>query len=103
VKDVTKGGFIVIGVFVTSVIESVVAFFLGARSVGNWVAAPAVILSGWAAFGHLITLDDDAPGGWSNSERSRSFFYKSLGQLALKFAVFVGLLWLLVWLRDARK
>lgn len=86
-------------------IGSVAAFLLGARSVGSWVAAPSVILSGWAAFGHLITLDDDAPGGWSNSERSRSFFYKSLGQLALKFAIFAGLLWILVWLesKDVQK
>jgi hypothetical protein len=95
----SRGGVFVIGVFLASVIGSVVAFLLGAGKVGNWMAAPSVILSGWAALGHLVTLDDDAPGGWSNQKRSRSFFYKSLGQLALKFVVFAGLLCLLAWLQ----
>ena len=95
----TKGGAIVIGIFLASVLGFAAAFLLGARSVGNWVAAPAIILSGWAAFGHLVTLDDDMPGGWSNPERSRSSWFKSLGQLAIKFAIFVGVLWLFVTLQ----
>jgi hypothetical protein len=95
----TKGGAIVIGIFLASVLGFAAAFLLGARSVGNWVAAPAIILSGWAAFGHLVTLDDDMPGGWSNSERSRAFWLKSLGQLAMKFAIFVGVSWLFATLQ----
>ena len=95
----TKTSFIVIGVFLASVVGFAVAFLLGAQSVGNWLAAPAIILSGWAAFGHLITLDDDSPGGWSNTKRSRSFFYKSLGQLAIKFAIFAGVVWLFIALQ----
>jgi hypothetical protein len=95
----TKGVVIVVGVFVASLIGFAVAFLLGARSVGNWLAAPALILSGWAAFGHLVTLDDDMPGGWSNPERSRAFWLRSLGQLAMKFAIFVGVVWLFVTLQ----
>lgn len=29
--------------------------------------------SAWAFFGHLITSDDDAPGGWSNPDCSLPF------------------------------
>ena len=95
----TKGGAVVVGVFLVSVLGFAVAFLLGARSVGNWVGGLALILSGWAAIGHLVTIDDDMPGGWSNSERSQAFWFKSLGQLAIKVAIFVGLLWLFVTLQ----
>lgn len=49
-------------------------------------------ISAWIAFGHLITLDDDAPGGWSNQENSKSIWRRSLAELLIKFAVFVGLI-----------
>jgi hypothetical protein len=95
----TKLGAIVIGIFLTSLIGFAIAFWVGARSVGNWLAVLAFILSGWAALGHLVTLDDDMPGGWSNPERSRLFWFKSLGQLAIKFAIFVGVLGLFMALQ----
>jgi hypothetical protein len=40
---VTKLGVIVIGVFLVSGLGFVVAFLLGARSVGNWFAVPALV------------------------------------------------------------
>jgi hypothetical protein len=92
----TKGGAIVVGVFLASVVCFTVAFLLGARSVGNWLAAPSIVLSGWAALGHLVTIDDDMPGEWSNPERSRTFWYKSLGQFAIKVAIFAGVLGLFI-------
>lgn len=49
-------------------------------------------LAGWAAIGHLITLDDDLPGEWSNPEEDGAFWRSSLAILAVKFAVFIGLL-----------
>ena len=39
----TKLGVIVIGVFLVSGLGFVVAFLLGARSVGNWFAVPALV------------------------------------------------------------
>ncbi|WP_404366791.1 hypothetical protein [Marinobacter sp.] len=48
-------------------------------------------LSGWVAFGHLITLDDDMPGEWSNPEGIKTIWRTSLAILAVKFAVFIGL------------
>ena len=95
----TKLGVIVIGIFVASVVGFAVAFLLGARTVGNWVGELALILSGWAAIGHLVTLDDDMPGGWSNPDRSRAVWSKSLAQLAIKMVIFGGVLWLFVTLQ----
>jgi hypothetical protein len=95
----TKGGAVVIGVFLASVLGFGVAFLVGADSVGNWLGGLALTLSGWAVIGHLVTLDDDMPGGWSNPERSRALWSKSLGQLAVKFAMFVGVLRLFVVLQ----
>lgn len=95
----TKLGVVVIGMFVVSVVGFAVAFLLGARTVGNWVGGLALILSGWAAIGHLVTLDDEMPGGWSNPDRSRAVWSKSLAQLAIKLAIFGGVLWLFVALQ----
>ena len=95
----TRFGVIVISAFFASVLGFAVAFLAGARSVGNWVGGLALILSGWSAVGHLVTLDDDMPGGWSNPGRSRTLWLKSLGQLAIKMAIFGGVLWLFVTLQ----
>ena len=48
-------------------------------------------LSAWAALGHLITLDDDMPGEWSNLEGSRSVWHRSLLELAVKFVVLLAI------------
>ena len=40
--------------------------------------------SAWAFFGHLITADDDIPGGWSNPDGSLPFPW---AELAVKGAV----------------
>ena len=43
----------------------------------------------WAFVGHLITIDDDAPGGWNNPDGSIPFPWT---ELAIKAAVLLGLL-----------
>ena len=48
-------------------------------------------LAAWIAFGHLITLDDDMPGEWSNPEGNRKLWRGSLAILAVKFLVFIVL------------
>ncbi len=84
---------IVLGIFLASCLGSVVALLAGAPW-WRWVSAPALVFSGWAALGHLVTLDDDAPGGWSspaNPAEAKGFWRSSLAQLALKVLVFGGL------------
>jgi len=46
-------------------------------------------LAAWMALGHLITLDDDMPGEWSNPEGDKKLWRGSLVGLAVKFLVFV--------------
>lgn len=53
-------------------------------------------LAGLIAFGHLITLDDDMPGEWSNPEKSKALWHMSLAILAAKFLVFMGILVLIL-------
>lgn len=43
----------------------------------------------WAFAGHLITIDDDVPNGWSNPDGSIPFPW---AQLAIKGAVLLALL-----------
>ena len=49
-------------------------------------------IAAWSAVGHLITLDDDAPRGWSNPGKSDKFWHRSLRDVALKFIVLFALL-----------
>ena len=46
----------------------------------------------WAAFGHLITLDEDKPNGWSNIEGTDEFYKQSKRDLRLKFAILLLLI-----------
>ena len=88
------GALITLGVFIASCLSSVAAYFLSAPELGTWLTAPALLLSGWAFGGHLITLDEDMRGGWSNPDGSRAVAYRSLGELLVKFLVFIAVLWL---------
>lgn len=48
-------------------------------------------LAAWMAFGHLITLDDDMPGEWSNPEGDKKLWRSSLAVMVVKFLVFAAL------------
>jgi hypothetical protein len=93
----SKGAISVMSIFLVSCTGAAVSYLFGARSVGNWIAAPALILSGWAAVGYLITLDDDMPGEWSNPQRSRAVWRRSLAELTVKLLAFAGVVGLEIW------
>ena len=78
----------VMAIFLVSCAGSVVAYFLGSAGPAKWLAMLPLVLSGWAFFGHLVTLDDDMPEEWSNPDGSKSFWSKSNAELLLKFGVF---------------
>ena len=82
-----------VGVLVLSLLCSVGARLLGRPQFVVPLGSPALVLTGWAFFGHLIALDDDAPGGWSNPERSRKLWVRSL----LTLAGLMGLFGLSCW------
>jgi hypothetical protein len=79
----------VIGIYVCSLIASLAAFAIGARAVAGYLALPGLLLSGLAFLGHLVTLDEDAAGGWSNPNNSRAIWRSSLAQLGVKFLAFL--------------
>ena len=80
---------IIIGIYVWSVVASLGAFAIGARTAATYLACPGMLLSGWAFLGHLVTLDEDAAGGWSNPNNSRAIWRSSLAQLGIKFLAFL--------------
>jgi hypothetical protein len=44
-------------------------------------------ISAWVFIGHLITLDDDMPSGWSNPDGSVGFWRSSMLELLIKLLV----------------
>jgi hypothetical protein len=58
-----------------------------AQEIAVLVGLPALVISIWVALGHLITLDDDYPGGWSNPEDDKEYWKASLRELAKKLLV----------------
>jgi hypothetical protein len=69
---------------------------LGAESVVLPIAIPALVLSGWAAVGHLVTLDDDLSGGWSNPDGDSRAAWLSVAELLVKLGLFI-IVALVVW------
>ena len=77
--------------FMISYVSAMAASIAGLRTLGMWLGGPALIVSGWAFFGHLVTLDDELPGEWSNPEGSRRTWYLSLGELGIKSVILIAL------------
>jgi hypothetical protein len=71
-------------------IAAKLAYRLKFDAVGTVLSASIVILLGWAVVGHLVTIDDDMPGEWSNPAGSKSIGYRSLLELLVKVLVFVA-------------
>ena len=86
----------VLGAYFALFVASAIAWHFDAELLGKALAAPLVFLSGWAFFGHLITIDDELPGGWSNPEGSRAIWRRSLVEMMLKMVLFFASLCLLL-------
>jgi hypothetical protein len=59
----------------------------------------AIGFAAWAFVGHLVTADDDAPGGWSNPDGTLSFPWV---ELTMKGLVLMALC-LVAWLVPATR
>ena len=59
------------------------------------LGTPALAISALAVIGHTVTLDEDLPGDWSNTERSASIWRWSVAELGLKIAVLGAIAWLM--------
>lgn len=96
IKQLFREHPILVGAFVASYIGAIAVKLLGGpRDIAFGVGLPAIVFSGWAALGHLITLDDDYPGEWSNPGRSKELWRTSLLELLGKIGVFAVLLFIL--------
>ena len=89
-----------LALLVVSVVLSGGAAVLGYRWFALLALAPATGLSGLATIGHLVTLDDDAPGGWANPEGSPEVWRSSVAQLVIKGTVFLCLIAACLWLAE---
>src|SRR5687767_14677411 len=87
---------IALGLFVASLAASLLASVLLGAQAALWCGMPALLISVWVALGHLVTIDDEAAGGWSNPERSSRIWHRSLRDLAAKIAVALLVAWLVV-------
>ena len=92
----SKRGQAVLGAYLALFAASATAFHFGAEFLGKGIALPLLFLSGWAFLGHLITIDEELPGGWSNPQGSRAIWHRSLAEMMLKMVLFVGSIWLLL-------
>jgi hypothetical protein len=87
---------VVFGLFVASLAASLLASVVFGSRVALWCGMPALLISAWAALGHLVTLDDEAAGGWSNPSGSSQVWFQSLGELAVKILAALFVAWLVV-------
>ena len=91
-----RAGKIVLGLLAASYIGSGVALLAGAQSIGRLLILPALLVSGLAFLGHLVTLDEDMPGEWSNPAGSRKVWVSSVAELCAKLGAFAIALALLI-------
>lgn len=87
---------VVLGFFVASMAASLLASVVFGSRAALWCGMPALLISAWAALGHLVTLDDEATGGWSSPGSSSQVWFQSLGELAVKILIALFVAWLVV-------
>ena len=74
-------------VLAVAVLAFVLSFVAGVAYIYTFCMVAAVIVCG-----HLVTLDDDYPGGWSNLDGDKEIWQSSLKALAVKVVVLIALL-----------
>ena len=87
----TRSQVVALGILLASASGACLVMFTVGPALAIWIAAPALFMLGSAVIGHVITFDDDFPGGWSNQDNSWQYFRASLYELLGK-AAFLGLL-----------
>ena len=87
---------VVVGMLAASLAASLLASVVFGSQTALWCGVPALLISAWAALGHLLTLDDEAARGWSNPSGSSQGWFQSLGELAIKIFVVLLVAWLVV-------
>jgi hypothetical protein len=79
----------IVSVWLASAAISLMLALVGSRVAATWAVVPAVAVGFLAFAGHAVTLDEDAPGGWSNPGASREVWRASLRELSAKLLAIV--------------
>jgi hypothetical protein len=82
INSLTRLVLIIYGV---SLLLAVAAACIGLRDWVVTLSLPALALSGLAVAGHVTTMDDDAPGGYSNPDGDIEMWAESVRKLKWKF------------------
>jgi hypothetical protein len=90
IRDLSKWQLAIGTIFLVSLLGAVGVRLLGAQQNVLAVATPALVIAAWASFGHLITIDDDFRGGFSNPDGDPEIQRSSLVELSIKFIVLVA-------------
>ena len=99
-RQMNRAAVFVIAILSASLAASIVAYLAQASIVARWLTWPSLIASGWAFLGHLVTLDDDMRGGWSNPDGSRAVWWRSVLELFVKLVVFAIAGWWFATVRE---
>ena len=76
--------------FVVIWLSVVTVIILGLSVFGSVPYIYSIIgISALAVIGHLVTIDDDFMGGWSNPDNSVQFWKSSLFELVVKIGVLI--------------
>jgi hypothetical protein len=86
-----------LAIYLTSVAAGLAAAILQRFVASACLIAPAVLQSALVLLGHVVTLDDECPGEWSNPDRSLAIWRESLRDVAVKFTAFAVALAILVF------
>jgi hypothetical protein len=76
---------LVLIIYGVSLLLAVAAACIGLRDWVVTLSLPALALSGVAVAGHVTTMDDDAPGGYSNPDGDMAMWAESVRELKCKF------------------
>jgi hypothetical protein len=89
---------LIVVIFGSLLLAAAGAALFRAYVVAAWLASAASAVAALVFVGDLVTLDDDAPGGWSNHGASKQIWAASLRELTIKLAVLVTVTSFAVWL-----
>lgn len=78
-----------LGIYASSTVAGLLLALAG-HAAAIWVCLPGLLQAFFVFAGHLVTLDDDCPGEWSNAASVREIWSSSIAELSVKFVALVA-------------
>lgn len=86
-----------VGIFLVLLVSTVSAKLFHMEKAAAILSVPLLVMAGWGFIGHLVSLDDDIPGGWSNPDGDVTLWRQSVRELLVKLVVVLGVLAVFFW------